>query len=245
MCLLFALWFFKPDIKIPVFTYSIDFFKTFFFFSFFSIDSHSGEWWSSDFQPQPGRQHKQIPRYYLTRPQGKTLECSSLQLILEPVEKGMKSLCCDCQMRAFTAEHICLVHSAFYFCWFFSTLSLICPTSLCLPVTVWDLKSMFSWSFTFLQSLHSTTRHEERFNAQKRGISNQAMKWLHLSNRCRDRQLFNVKLQLCVGSPDCWERDRNHLRLWLFAWGYLSELTDFLPAECFSATARNWSQVPP
>lgn len=50
-------------------------------FVFLPADSHSGERWGSNIQPQPGRQHQQIPRYHLSHSQGKTLEpaerCSS------------------------------------------------------------------------------------------------------------------------------------------------------------------------
>lgn len=40
---------------------------------FLPTDSHSGEWWGSNIQPQPGRQHQQIPRYHLSHSQGKRL----------------------------------------------------------------------------------------------------------------------------------------------------------------------------
>lgn len=38
--------------------------------SFAFADSHSGEWRGANIQPQPGRQHQQIPRYHLAHSQG-------------------------------------------------------------------------------------------------------------------------------------------------------------------------------
>ncbi|MEQ2167791.1 tRNA ligase, partial [Goodea atripinnis] len=48
---------------------------------------------------------------------------------------AQRKSCHNCQIRAFIAVHIHLVHSAFYFCWFLSTFSLICLTLLCPPAT--------------------------------------------------------------------------------------------------------------
>ena len=77
-----------------------------FFISRPPTDSYSGERRGSNIQPQPGRQHQQIPRHHLSHPQGKTLEhterCSSAP--------GRDGLSRDCQMRSSAAVWITSAH---------------------------------------------------------------------------------------------------------------------------------------
>lgn len=111
---------------------------------FSSTDSHFREWWSSNIQPQPGRQHQQIPWYHLSYSQGKMRR----ELRLSPWDRAEPCVSCDCQMRAFaavwiTTAHIYLAHSEFHFAAFSSTyLSSVwfpCAHSSSLPVSVWSL----------------------------------------------------------------------------------------------------------
>lgn len=87
--------------------------------SFAFADSHSRERRGANFQPQPGRQHQQIPRYHLAHSQGNRQQHAKRRSTATWENRR------DFQMRAFTATlrttaHIHHTHSLFYcpFCSF-------------------------------------------------------------------------------------------------------------------------------
>lgn len=121
-----------------------------FVFIFPPTDSYSGERRGSDIQPQPGRQHQQIPRHHLSHPQGKTLEhterCSSApgrdgksrsepwlsnEVFCSRVDNDCTHLTCSlCRSSPLSPID-----------------SLICLLSFCPPASVWNPSSKFIYSF--------------------------------------------------------------------------------------------------
>lgn len=95
-------------------------------FLFLPADSHSGERRGSNIQPQPGRQHHQIPRYHLSHSQGTNTRTHRSAAARPPGREKRLCLSRDCQMRAFTVERITTAHiyparSVFLFCLFLSS----------------------------------------------------------------------------------------------------------------------------